>query len=435
MKKMYKLIASAAFIGSMVFSTNINAQWTAMGAGISSGEVYTLQGFGSDVIVGGGYFSPYTDVAIWNGSSYSSAGFTPTQGLLAMAAFDSVVYIATYNAIYQHIGSSTIQIATLNDPCYALCFWNHKLYAGGWMNTINSVKLGYLDQYDPTTATWDSIPVEVDSWPKAMCVYNGQLAVAGYMNYTSAGDTLYGVGLWNGTKWTPLNKGIKGSGGVYAITTLGPDLYIGGQFDSASTAYKYGPHVFTNNIAVWNGTTWDSVGSQKTGGPSSTVYALTTFNGGVVAGGYFDSIPSWNGSVWSQLGNVTLTTMTAEVNAFTVLSGNLYAGGFFDHVGGIAASNVAEFTKPTAVNEVNNNENIRVYPNPSNGVFTIESLAGSRQSSVEIYNVLGEKVLEQLSILNSQFSINLSNQPAGIYVYRILSQDGSFISSGKMVKQ
>ena len=427
----FKSLATLLCAGALLFSVNTKAQWTAMGGGITSGSVYAMTAFNSNIYIGGGFFSPYSDLAVWNGGSYSSglvAGIT--QPVNAFATFDSVLYLATDNGIYQLIGSTSNQIAIINDPCYALCWYNHMLYAGGWMDSIGPAssrkKCGHIITYNGTT--WDSIAVEVDSWPKAMTVYNGQLAVGGYMNYSSAGDTLYGIGLYNGTKWTPLSHGIKGSGGVFALATQGSNLYIGGEFDSASVGPKYGPHIFTNNIAVWNGSAWDSVGAK---GTSSTVYAICAYNGGIVAGGYFDSVMFWNGAAWSSLGT---TPMYSEINSTIVFNGNLYVGGeMFSTIGGTSANNVAEYTAPTGIASISNANGISIYPNPSNGLFTVEQNAENHNVKIEVYNVLGEEVyVNSFSTLRT--NIDITAQASGIYIYRMLNADGSLLSTGKIIK-
>ncbi len=90
----------------------------------------------------------------------------------------------------------------------------------------------------------------------------------------------------------------------------------------------------------------------------------------------------------------------------------------------------------TGISEVKGEgEMVKVYPNPSDGVFTFQSSVVSGQSSVEVYNILGEKIYSQLSTLNSPFSINLSNQPNGIYLYRVITETGNLIGEGKMVIQ
>jgi hypothetical protein len=65
----------------------------------------------------------------------------------------------------------------------------------------------------------------------------------------------------------------------------------------------------------------------------------------------------------------------------------------------------------------------------------MESLPSSRQSLVEIYNELGQKIYSQFSILNSQFSINISNQPGGIYFYRVTTEQGELVGSGKLITE
>src|SRR6185312_11824461 len=84
--------------------------------------------------------------------------------------------------------------------------------------------------------------------------------------------------------------------------------------------------------------------------------------------------------------------------------------------------------------------NFTIYPNPSNGNFTISFsrpvpmaigvVSGSQ--TIEVYNILGEKVYShQFVIPNSQFLINLNVQPNGIYLYRVITEDGSLIGEGK----
>ncbi len=76
---------------------------------------------------------------------------------------------------------------------------------------------------------------------------------------------------------------------------------------------------------------------------------------------------------------------------------------------------------------------ITIYPNPNNGTFTIESSAANSQLSVEIYNVLGEKIFSSLNTTNQTFKVDLSSQPSGLYFYRVLKQNGNMLGEGKIV--
>ncbi len=93
------------------------------------------------------------------------------------------------------------------------------------------------------------------------------------------------------------------------------------------------------------------------------------------------------------------------------------------------------------VNEVKGErEKVTVYPNPNNGVFTISlghaELVSASQPIVEIYNILGQKVYSSLLLQTPNGTlnkINLSQQPNGLYFYRVLNETGNVISNGKFV--
>jgi len=90
---------------------------------------------------------------------------------------------------------------------------------------------------------------------------------------------------------------------------------------------------------------------------------------------------------------------------------------------------------PTSIKEINSSQSINIYPNPSNGVFTIQSSVNSGQSIVEVYNVLGEKIASSYLIPDTRNTINLTFNSAGVYFYRIITEKGSCIASGKLVKE
>jgi uncharacterized repeat protein (TIGR03803 family) len=78
---------------------------------------------------------------------------------------------------------------------------------------------------------------------------------------------------------------------------------------------------------------------------------------------------------------------------------------------------------------------IKVYPNPNDGIFTIESSVNGRQS-LEIYNMLGEKIYtETLRQAQGDNTINLSNEAKGLYLYRLLTPEGKQLSQGKFIIQ
>ncbi len=79
---------------------------------------------------------------------------------------------------------------------------------------------------------------------------------------------------------------------------------------------------------------------------------------------------------------------------------------------------------------------ITLYPNPSNGIFTILTVGVQNfvPATIEIYNMMGEQIKsEELKVKSEE--INLSNEPNGVYFYRVLKEDGGLIGEGKIIIQ
>ncbi len=112
-------------------------------------------------------------------------------------------------------------------------------------------------------------------------------------------------------------------------------------------------------------------------------------------------------------------------------SGNLFLAG-----GNVCCSSIREinYSFNTGIEKIQTSK-ISVYPNPSNGNFNLTLSNIKENFNVEIFNILGEKVFSRLTIDNEQLSINLGGQPNGIYLYRVLSNNGRLIGEGKIIIQ
>lgn len=63
---------------------------------------------------------------------------------------------------------------------------------------------------------------------------------------------------------------------------------------------------------------------------------------------------------------------------------------------------------------------IRIYPNPTNGIITVQ---GKEIQTVEIINISGQ-IINQLRTNTEEFIIDMSEQPAGIYIVKIETNKG-----------
>jgi hypothetical protein len=81
------------------------------------------------------------------------------------------------------------------------------------------------------------------------------------------------------------------------------------------------------------------------------------------------------------------------------------------------------------INEaINSNDVLNVYPNPSSGIFKID-WKGNEDASVQVFNLVGEQVLQQ----SNTGEIDLSGNTRGIYFVKV--QDGQKSFTRKIVLQ
>jgi len=380
----------------------------------------------------------------------------------------------------------------INCTAIASTVYNGNLVVGGLIDSIDNVPYKSIAQWNGTN--WSSIGSGINAGfgVQALAVYNGNLYAGGVFNLGIGNPN--SIAMWNGSIWVALGNGLynkgqsfnsafKTGGAVFALAVYNGKLYAGGKFDSAGT-------VAATNLAVWDGATWSAVG---TGFSDSTIGALAVFNNELYAGGFLGTynnsigvIDKWNGTSWSPVGSGFTGTIhnSSKVFSLCVYQSKLVAGGIFDSIGGIEANDIAYWNGTNwgiisfgidgqvstvgsynsqlyaagkfgllgnavpannvtvcsgtlGINDVKTgSEEASLYPNPNNGIFQIQ--ANSYQlmanSQIAVYNMLGEKIANsQWPSANSQIQINLSGHPAGVYLYRITSETGDLVSTGKFV--
>ena len=66
---------------------------------------------------------------------------------------------------------------------------------------------------------------------------------------------------------------------------------------------------------------------------------------------------------------------------------------------------------------------VSIYPNPSDSIFNIE-WPNYENTSITVFNYLGQKILEQNNIFSNKFELNMQQRSRGIYVVKIKSSSG-----------
>ncbi|NBC81742.1 MAG: T9SS type A sorting domain-containing protein [Bacteroidetes bacterium] len=91
----------------------------------------------------------------------------------------------------------------------------------------------------------------------------------------------------------------------------------------------------------------------------------------------------------------------------------------------------------TSVNNHSINNGLSIYPNPTEGIFTIDfaNIIESGKVTIVLHNMRGQEVYKEIMNLSNKNNtqISLVGQPAGIYVLRVLT-DKRFFTAELIIK-
>ncbi len=283
------------FLGAIILflstTISLSQSWNALGSGIT-GKVNASIVYGGQLVVGGEFTSPASNVAVWNGTSWQTLG----------TGLNGVVYGLTI------FNSQLIAVGAFSGTGNNVSSWNGSVWSGLGLGTNDTV-------YSAT-------------------VYASALRIGGKFT-TAGGLNCNRVAGWNGTQWFQMGTPLNGTNNtVYALTTFGSDLIIGGEFTAA------GNLVNSNRIVRYNSNgTYTNMGS---GIDNNRVLALTTYQNILYVGGTFSTVGGvtvnnlarWTGSNW----NTVLTGTNGAVKSFGLQGSNMLLGGSFTNIGNSIAS-------------------------------------------------------------------------------------------------
>jgi hypothetical protein len=86
----------------------------------------------------------------------------------------------------------------------------------------------------------------------------------------------------------------------------------------------------------------------------------------------------------------------------------------------------------SSVNETENDNLVRVYPNPTNAVLNID-LTLSGAYSAELFDLLGRK-LKAFNIIGNHFELDLNEYPAANYLLRCYNSENKTLTITKIQK-
>jgi hypothetical protein len=170
--------------------------------------------------------------------------------------------------------------------------------------------------------------------------------IGGHFN-TVGNIAANGVAKWDGSSWSPLGSGLQNgvNNWVRALALNGADLYVGGDFTTASDGAQL--NISANHVARWSTSTnsWSPLGSAAQNGVNGGVFALAVSGTDLFVGGDSFSLASdgaqanlavnhiakWStaGDIWSPLGTAANNGLNDGVSSLAVIGTDVFVGGFF----------------------------------------------------------------------------------------------------------
>jgi len=451
------------FIGLLLcFCANASfGQWDSLTSGVEIPSAFTVVNALAayeDTLFVGGVFSMAggmneLGLSEWNGTNWiiksgvngQANSMTIYKGNLYVGGSFSNAEGVTANNIVMYNGTTWTDLGKgVNGFVNALAVYNGNLYVGGQFDSAGGIPAKDIAIWNG--ASWSSIGRINGKSPysdvSSFCVFNGDLCVGGYFD-TVGSIITHNIAKWNGASWSAMGTGINDSS-VLSLATYNKKLYAGGYNDPTGLHGNFNAELYT-----WNGSAWNNVAYCNAQNSSAfeeyLIGALFVYDSVLCIGGTFDSIGGisanniayWDGNNWGTFAS-GVNGWDVLVNSFGIYDSTLYVGGQFDTAGGIPANNVASWKgQPTSVNEIKSQSiSVSVFPNPSHGTFQLRIRNDELgiKKTVEVYNVLGEKVYSSpYSIHNGEYFFDISNNPPGLYIYRIISSNGTYMASGKFV--
>jgi len=276
-------------------------------------------------------------LAVYNNELYAAglfdlAGGAPVEGI---ARWDGAVWRPVSSGLRSGGGAAPAH------P-YALGVHGGRLFAGGDFDRAGGQPAQYVAAWDG--ATWSALGAGALSPVRAFAAFGNDLVAAGQFSFATGTEML---GAWTGTSWHALGQGGPDLP-VLALTVFAGHLWAGGGFVAP------GPH-----LARFDGTTWSVVGGVAgvfSGVNATSVYALTTHGAELVVGGEFttaDRVPgavgavrsanvaAFDGTSWRSLGGGLGIDRPAR--ALLSWRGRLIAAGGFSETGAVRAVGIAAF--------------------------------------------------------------------------------------------
>ncbi len=363
---------------------------------------------------------------------FSSNGFTPRGAfttcefggkIYAIGGFDGTKYITTVEVFDPATNTwDSLTTSGTYTPRRGVCsvVIGGKIYVFGGANEAGA--LNTLEILDPIAKMW-STPVTAGTftprWRSSAVLVGSKVYVLGGIN--NANGILDTVNVFDTVTnaWsTPSTTGAFAARSDFSTEVIDGKIYVvGGQGDTTLPS----PQVFDPVTAEWSTPVTSGTYSQRQGVTTAQINGMIYAFGGknLATGGYFNTIDVFDPTTntWSNP-STTGNPIARAGSCATLCNGKVYFMGGRDVYALLDTNEV--FTPVTSsVQEPSQVEGMSCFPNPTDGLVTIQSAMESA-SHLAVTNILGQIILVKTVNAGSQSTtLNLSSFPSGLYLVRI----------------
>lgn len=310
--------------------------------------------------------------------------------------------------------------------------YNDELYAIGRFDEAGTHTVNSIAKWDgedwhkvnfPYTTFNDGGGITIN----AAIVHEGELYVAG--NFWNEEETVRDVAKFDGENWHPVGNGIKGlADDVGDLIFYNNELYVCGSFRKSSGNAGNKIMKLINNEWVDVGGSFDNEYNQVT---KMLIYHDKLYVFGIfdsVNNGFpVDNIAVWDGEKWCSLGS----QMDGKIVGAEVFNENLIIAGNFDTIDNLIISELAEWTAkdylymcndPVSIIAETTSENTSIiFPNPvkKTGLLHLNINSPIQKASIYIYESSGR--LYSYQCLNNNMFI--APDISGVFFVKIKAKN------------
>ncbi len=251
-------------------------------------------------------------------------------------------------------------------------------------------------------------------------------------------DTGYAkVFQWNGTNWIQRGMPILGkiaddrTGFSVSINNDGNSIAIG-----SSQYINNGYYGGLARIYDWQNSSWVQRGTDIVDFYRSNSILFLSGNGNVLAHGNPISdaviVYKWDSTSWVQKGYPFYWTQSSQKNGCSIAlsnNGDTIAIGAVDfdttNMQDVGRVLVYAFGSTSSLNESIKDSDLNLFPNPTIGQVTIKLESTEKVIKIKVYKANGELVKNIDMINSNEISIDMSDQPKGLYFFNTIIKNRS----------